>query len=292
MNEQAHAEDILRRMEVASVHAQNFKGQGTRVAMLDSGVLPDGALTNLIDEDIDFTGANAPRNSKAYHGETVGDCMTLVAPAARLGNLRVIDDTGAIKREWVIAALQHCIDVFPKYRVANLSLAFKPKGCPDGCDLCRKVDEAFHHGIYVVVAAGNTGPKPATRTCPALAPWAIASQATWSKAEAEYWKTHHLRRKWHVQVTGKFAKWYGTSFSAAYASGAAALHFGAFPKLTAAILHHAVGTTVKRMEDEGRVILSHARVRDFLLWLQSLPKHAFISLPGASVPFLEDFQEG
>lgn len=292
MNEREHADDVLRRMDVATLHVENIKGQGACVALLDSGVLPASEHISAIDEDIDFTGANAPRNSGAYHGETVAECIRLVAPDVRLANLRVIDHTGAVQREWVIAALQHCIDVFPKYRVANLSLSFKPQGCPDQCDLCRKVDEAFHRGIFIVAAAGNTGRKGAMRTCPALSPWAIASQATWSKAEAKYWETHPWLQKYHVHVTGKYAKWYGTSFSAGYASGAAALHFSAFPKLTSAILHHAVGTAARLLAEEGRVAMSHAKVRDVLRALQMTPKHALIVLEGASVRFLdEDFKE-
>jgi hypothetical protein len=290
MNEQEHDADILRRMEIAPLHAEGSKGEGVSVAVIDSGLLPSGTLQNLIAEDVDFTGKNEARYHDAYHGQTVAECVNLVAPEARLGNFRVIDHNGRTRREWVIAALQHCIDVFPKYRVANLSVSFAPNACPDECPLCRKVTEAYYRGIYVVVAAGNKGPKPGTITCPALAHWAVVSQATWSKAEAVYWEKHPMRRRWAVHVTGEFAKWYGTSYSAAYASGAAAVHLSSFPKLTAATLRHAVMSVAQQMRSERRTgTLSHKRVRDFLLFLRGLPKAAIVELPGSSSLFLEDF---
>lgn len=288
MNEQEHAADILTRMEIAPLHAEGIKGEGVSVAIIDSGMRPSGTLQNLIVEDIDFTGHNKPRHRGAYHGETVAKCVNLVAPKARLGNFRVFDSGGRTEKEWVIAALQHCADVFPKYRVANLSLSFAPNGCPDECALCRKVTETYHRGIYVVVAAGNKGPEPGTITCPALADWAVVSQATWSKAEADYWEKHPMHRRWLVHVTGEFADLYGTSYSAAHASGAAAVHLGSFPKLTAATLRHAVISVAHQMRDEGRAgTLSHKRVREFLLFLRGLK--ARVELPGSSSLFLEDF---
>jgi len=114
MNEQEHDEDILRRMEVAPLHAEGIKGEGVSVAIIDSGMRHRRTPQDRIEEDLDFTGGGRPRHRDGHHGETVGKCVHLVAPMARLGNFRVAGKTGGMRKEWVIAALQHCIDVFPK----------------------------------------------------------------------------------------------------------------------------------------------------------------------------------
>ena len=282
--------DVLRRMEVDPLHEAGLSGEGVNIAVIDYGFLPDLGFDAKIAEEINFGGASAPRHGGGLHGSTVASCINLIAPNAGLGNLNVVDHRGQSDRSKIIAAVQHCIDVFPKYRVMNISLSVDPDGCPDVCDLCAAVDQAYHAGIYVVVAAGNTGPGPDTLTCPARAHWALASTATLPLAVNDYWETHKLHRFWATQVTGAFKRSYGTSYSAGYLSGAAALHFEAFPKLSADTLRFAVTNVMQTMREGGAETLSEQRVRDYLLRLKNYADMGVVfQKRGALRPLLEAF---
>jgi subtilisin family serine protease len=283
------AQQILDRMEISNLHADGYKGAGISIALIDSGLLPESRFGGVVDEEIDFSGEESPRHAESHHGNAVASCINLIAPETRLGNFRVFNAQGYAKRTAVVAALQHCIEVFPKYRVANLSLSFAVEGCPDSCILCRKVDEAYRTGIYVVVAAGNEGPEPNTLTCPAPSPWAVVTLATLPTAVNDYWADHPWRRFWVTHVTGEFSNSYGTSYSAGYSSGAAALHLAAFPGLTADTLRFAVTNVMDQLRKEDRQTTSEQRVRDYLLWLQGWSRSGVLfQKRGALHPFLEE----
>lgn len=285
-----HGEDVVNRMQIAPLQDLGLSGEGVNIAVIDYGFLPDLGFDMTVVEDIDFGGLGSARHGRGLHGTAVASCISLIAPHAGVGNLSVVDKKGNSDRSVIEAAIQHCIDVFPKYRIINISLSVEPNGCPNACTLCAAVQRAYEAGIYVVVAAGNTGPKADTLTCPARANWALASVATWPKVIGDYWETHRLHRFWATQITGAFKRSYGTSYSAGYLSGAAALHFESFPRLSADTLRFAVTNTMQNMRQEGLVTLSEVRVREYLLWLKGFSDmDVFFQKRGALFPKLESF---
>jgi hypothetical protein len=94
-------------------------------------------------------------------------------------------------------------------------------------------------------------------------------------------------------VTGAFGEQYGTSYSAAYSSGAAALLFSIFPKLDADTLRFAIleVDAALRTEVGHQTTLKVDRVYDYLLGLRnwaSMPGVLFTK-NGALRPYLEPF---
>jgi|GEM_PF-4061892 len=223
------ASPIRARIEAQELYDQGYRGQGVGVAILDSGFLPRNGFDPRVVEERDFTGEGRPRHSSNWHGGTVATCLSVLAPETRPGDFRVIPAEAPMRREDVIAALDAVVAAFPTYRIANLSLSFAPRGCPDACPLCQAVARAYRAGGLVVVAASNEGPAPDTLTCPARAHWALTVTATLPETVNDYWRDHRRARIWARHVTGRFGRSCGTSCSAGYMSGQAAMLFSAFP---------------------------------------------------------------
>lgn len=283
---------VAKRMGIPPLWEISMRGKGVTVAVIDDGIAPDPLFAGKIVCDMDFTGEGRPRHKNNRHGTRVASCVTTIAEEASIANLRVVPEKTELTRECVIQALQHCIDVFPEYRIVNISLSFEPSGCPDQCPLCAKVDEAYRKGMLVIAAAGNKGPKPDTLTCPARSHWVIANMATETKSEKEYWENNKLKQFWHVNITGNFGKWYGTSYSAGYTSGAAALLLSAFPELDADTLRFAMIEVDWSLQKEAGhpTTLKFDQVYNYLLQLRKWASIGVIfTKNGALHPFLHPF---
>jgi minor extracellular serine protease Vpr len=103
--------------------------------------------------------------------------LTGAAPAAWLGNYRVIDDTGSGQESWFLAALNDAVN--DGMNVVNYSA-----GGPDlqsGTETtgpeARAIAAAVTAGTVVVIAAGNNGPQPGTIGDPAVVSAAISAGA-------------------------------------------------------------------------------------------------------------------
>ncbi|HXP83207.1 MAG TPA: S8 family serine peptidase [Bryobacteraceae bacterium] len=98
--------------------------------------------------------------------------LTGAAPAAWLGNYRVLDDSGSGSSTEFIAALNDAVT--DGMNVINYSA-----GAPDttasaeaGAE-SRAIDAAVAAGVIVVIAAGNNGPEPSSIGDPGVAPSAL-----------------------------------------------------------------------------------------------------------------------
>lgn len=208
-------------------------GQGVGVAIIDSGVNPDSELSDCTFEHLDFTGERSASGTGDEHGTAVAKIVHSIAPKAHLGNLRVIPTYTNPTREYACRALQHCIDVYPRYRIANMSIWFESSSCKtNACPLCQKVAEATERGILVVASSGNFGPAPDSITCPGYAPRALTVGASLPQTDIKWWNDLYLWRKWWLEFSGEIAKRYGTSFSTPCASGISALLISGFPNLS------------------------------------------------------------
>jgi minor extracellular serine protease Vpr len=87
--------------------------------------------------------------------------ITGAAPAAWLGNYRVLDDTGSGSSSWFMAALNDAVS--DGMNVINYSAGGPVLSASDefGAE-SRAIDAAVAAGVVVVVAAGNSGPEPGT----------------------------------------------------------------------------------------------------------------------------------
>lgn len=283
--------EVLGCMGIPYLWDLGHHGKGVAVAVLDTGMTPNPRFTNRIAYDQDFTGEELPRHRSYRHGTRVAESVLHIAPEATIGNCKVMPTEGKLTRETVVRALRHCIDVFPRYKVVNISLSFVPRGCPDDCELCATVDDAYRNGLLVVAAAGNEGPAVGTLTCPALSLWCVKTVATWRRQEEEWWEGLPRYKQWWKQICGEFGERFGTSYSAGYASGAAAVLFSAFPRVDADTLRFAmldVAETAYR-EKGHETSLRFDQVYEKLHWMQRMASVAGLTKPNALYPVVKPF---
>lgn len=232
--------DLDDRLRYTPLWKLGIKGSDITVAVLDTGVNSEADLEGAVVIDKDFTGENNPRDRENEHGTSVAQAIHIIAPKAHVANLKVIPQNRHPDRETVCKGIQFCIDQYPLYRVINLSVYFYPEGCSKNkrCALCSMVNNAVSKGIVVVAAAGNLG--PGTITCPGLAERAITVVSTWTKKESEWWENSSMLKKWWWKISGELGKAYGTSYSAAWASGGVALLLSALKEATPDEIRQAV----------------------------------------------------
>ena len=162
-------------------NTMGYDGYGLRVAVIDSGIneneaFQDGTTSRLVYQKSFIKGVSS--TSDGYgHGTHVAsiiagdgegaDISTAkyrgMAPYADIVNLRVLDDNGAGKDSYVIAALQWITEnkadrkANLNIRVVNMSLGRPVYESYKNDPLCKAVEAVWQAGIVVVVAAGNDG---------------------------------------------------------------------------------------------------------------------------------------
>ncbi len=152
----------------ANLRHRDLYGHGTAMASLVAGAAGKNA---------DLVGAN----NMAYG----------MAPNARIVNVKVGDGVGAVDVSQVIAA----IDWVVQHRNANgmnvrvMLLAFDTDSTQGYLldPLAYAVENAWHHGITVVVSAGNDGKSAQTLGNPAIDPYVIAVGGV-EPAKGNSWK--------------------------------------------------------------------------------------------------------
>lgn len=165
---------------------RGLTGKNVGVAILDTGVFPHNDLTNPQNRIIyfkDFVGEETRPYDDDGHGTHVAGIVAGngfsskgkymgIAPDANIVGVKVLKGDGGGNVSDVIAGIQWTIDNKAKYniKVMTLSLGTKPKANYTEDPLCQAVDAAVASGITVVVAAGNSGPKPSTISSPAISP--------------------------------------------------------------------------------------------------------------------------
>lgn len=181
-------------------------GQGVTVALLDSGVTPvaglDGAGKVIQGPDLSLEAVSDLRDTDTFgHGTYLGGIIAAhdptrvdartgapkptkpsdelgVAPDARLLALKLATTDGSTDISQVIAALdwvtQHRNDNGMNVRVVNLSFGTDSLQRYLLDPLAAAAENAWHHGIVVVVSAGNDGRSTPWLTDPAVDPYVIA----------------------------------------------------------------------------------------------------------------------
>ena len=160
-----------------------INGSGVRVAIIDSGINPNGDFTGRVIGWKDYVSGKAAPYDDLGHGTHVAGLIASsgalsnymfqgVAPKASIVALKVLDAQGASHTSTVIAAIEDVVAA-RSADIINLSLGH-PITTPAKFDpLVQAIEDAVRHGIVVVVAAGNDGPGYGSVNSPGNAPSAI-----------------------------------------------------------------------------------------------------------------------
>ena len=194
----------------ANLWDRGFTGKGVDVAVIDSGVVPVDGLRApgkvVYGPDLSFEAqfcqesgctASPVRNLDTYgHGTHMAGIIAGrddaveevtseddenfmgVAPDARIVSVKVADAYGATDVSQVIAAIDWVVQNRKKngLNIRVLNLSFGTDGVQDHLldPLSYAAEQAWHHGIAVVVAAGNGGYGTTKLNNPAYNPYVIA----------------------------------------------------------------------------------------------------------------------
>ena len=155
-----------------------YTGKGVGVAVVDTGISPkadfnSGAGTSRIVANQDFSSTSGTVNDVYGHGTHVAGIIAGnswngssdqgqfigVAPNANLINVKVTDDNGMAYTSDLVNAIDWVIANRVTYniRVMNLSLVQSTPESYSSSILDAEVERAWFNGIFVSVAAGNTG---------------------------------------------------------------------------------------------------------------------------------------
>jgi len=257
-------------LEIDAIHDLNHTGYGVTVAILDSGLntsrVPalDGLLNYEgekvilditpvpgLEDQADFSGhgthiATILAGNGKYRDDKGNVKQTDdygIAPDAQLINIKVLNQTGYGKDEWLIIGFDEAIAQSPDIISASLtSVTFAKTGDP----IEELVYEAARNNILIVASAGNYGPSGNSVGAPAIWDHVISVGASDGLDDLAIFSSVGLNQNRSVAVDllapgmaiqGSDAedggsRWVsGTSVSAPIVSGVLALLVGAYPDL-------------------------------------------------------------
>jgi serine protease AprX len=274
-----------------SSYAAGYAGKGIGVALIDTGVTPvpglsSGNVVNGPDLSFDSQDPDTAHVDGFGHGTHLASIIagrdaagkpasyadpgtfTGIAPDATLVNVKVGASNGAVDVTQVIAGIdwvvEHARDKGLNIRVLNLAYGTDSVQSSAVDPLAYAVENAWRHGIVVVVSGGNEGDSSKTLANPASDPFVLAVGAMDDGGTAARgddtvpsWSTHGTDAR-HVDVVApgvsvlglrnpggyadvrnpqarvgdRFARASGTSQAAAVVSGEVALLLQQYPQLT------------------------------------------------------------
>ncbi|MDQ1745330.1 MAG: serine protease AprX [Pseudonocardiales bacterium] len=279
---------------------RQITGKGVTVALLDSGTAvvsgldapgklsygPDLSIESngvLTDQDTyghgtHLAGIIAGRDDAVLTDRTIAGLSPAVqlgvAPDAGLLSMKLATTDGSTDVSQVIAALNWITEHQVNYdgsrvRVVNLSFGTDSVQPYQFDPLAAAAENAWRHGLVVVVSGGNEGPSAGRLTDPAIDPYVLAvgasdgrdtpagwatptvapfsSGGSWQRhvdllapgtsivslrSPGSFVDTYHPEGRVAGDSTGRLFRGSGTSQAAAVVSGAAALLLQAYPDLT------------------------------------------------------------
>ena len=255
-------------LEIDSIHDLNHTGYGVIIAILDSGLntsrVPalDGLLhydepkvilditpVPGLEDQADFSGhgthvATILAGNGKYRdakGKIVESDNYGIAPDAQLINIKVLNQTGYGKDEWLIIGMDEAINQAPDLISASLtSITFSEIGDP----IEELVYEAARNDILIVASAGNYGPSGGSVGAPAIWDHVISVGASDGLKDLAIFTSKGLNQNFSAGVDilapgigiqgndakdGGFKYVSGTSVSAPIVSGVLSLLISAFP---------------------------------------------------------------
>ncbi len=172
-------------------------GSGIDVAVIDTGVNPVGVNDVVDGPDLSFDALQDNLRHRDLHGHGTNMAGIIatntatewgVAPGSRIVNVKVGAANGAVDVSQVIASIDWVVqnrnEAGMNIRVINLAYDTDADIDYRTDPLTRAVENAWHHGIVVVVAGGNDGRSEKRLGNPALDPYVIAVGAAGYDSEA------------------------------------------------------------------------------------------------------------
>ena len=157
-----------------------LSGEGVTIAIIDTGIRESHELIGgRVVYSQNFT--PDPMRDGFDHGTGVASIVVNVLPKVSILNMKALNDEGEGSEEAVVMAIDKCIDLSDTDpdiapMVINMSL-----GAPDDGNVNNPVRvacrAAIAQNIFVVAAAGNSGPNPGTITLPACERYVVACGA-------------------------------------------------------------------------------------------------------------------
>ncbi len=226
------------RIDAPTAHEAGFRGEGVRVAVIDSGVVPHPDIAANVGDGVAFVDCSRrcthPWSDDAGHGTgcagviaAASDRLRGVAPGATVHPVKVLDAEKAGRVSRVAAGLRWAVD--RGCSVVNVSIsgpAIRAYG--------DAVRYAARRGTVVVASAGNVGPCEDCVNPLAAHPAAVAVGATDRRDEVARFSATGTGLDLAapgvgIETTGleAYVTVTGTSFAAPHVAGVAALCRGA-----------------------------------------------------------------
>ncbi|MGP4038580.1 S8 family peptidase [Gracilibacillus sp. D59] len=177
--ESANAKQVIR-------NDVRLTGQGTKIAIIDTGIYPHQDLSGRITDFVDFiNGRSEPYDDNGHGTHCAGDAAGNgyassgrymgPAPQASVVGVKVLNNMGSGTLDTIIQGVEWCIQYNENnpdspIDIISMSLgtALQEYGEEDQDPMVQIVEEAWRNGITVCVAAGNSGPDPQTISSPGL----------------------------------------------------------------------------------------------------------------------------
>ncbi|MGJ9457658.1 S8 family serine peptidase [Oceanobacillus sp. CF4.6] len=172
----------------------DLTGNGITIAVIDTGIHPHEDLitpSNRIIAFQDFiNGQNEPYDDNGHGTHCAGDAAgngnlsngryVGPAPEASIIGIKVLDEQGSGRLSTIIEGLEWCMDHKEAHNIRIISLSLGAPAYESFRDdpLSRAAQKAWHQGIVVCAAAGNSGPAAATISTPAIDPFIITVGST------------------------------------------------------------------------------------------------------------------
>ncbi|MBI3949913.1 MAG: S8 family serine peptidase [Acidobacteria bacterium] len=203
-------------------------GLGVTVAIVDTGVDTNHPVFHNVAPGYDYLG-DGPNPAEegsgpAYgHGTMVAGIVALVAPEATIMPLRAFDSNGSAKIVDITASINYAVD--HDAQVLNLSFGL----LTDSQLLSKTISNALSRGVVVIASAGNNN--SSSPQYPAAYPGVLAvgasdqydAKASFSNYGAFVGVAAPGVNIYSAYPNNQWAWWDGTSFSAPFVSGEAAL---------------------------------------------------------------------
>lgn len=279
-------------MNIDKVWDKGFKGKGTTICVIDTGIAQHPDYKDRIIGFKDFVNNKTEAYDDQGHGThcagiAAGDGQASegkfagAAPEANLVGVKVLNKYGSGSFSDIIAGLQWAVEKKDELKIDIISMSLGGYASQSFKDdpVAQAVESAVQSGIITVVAAGNSGPAGKTIGTPATAPHAVTVGALDDKGTVErsddevasfssrgpttkdnLAKPDILTPGVRITApkhTGGYTTMSGTSMACPMAAGMAALVKNAAPLVTPGELKGVIMGTADKLVDANGNKLSH-----------------------------------
>lgn len=210
------------------------KGQGVKVAILDTGICSHEDLDGQWSEAFNFSREATHEDKKSGHGTHVAGIISArdnnvgcvgIAPECTIVPIKVLDDNGGGSFEAIEQGIRKCIEL-GDIDIINMSLGAPTP--PPSDSLHKTIQEAAAKGIIIVAAAGNNASQV---NYPAAWDEVIAVAALNDKGEMADFSSNDERVDsvapgvdiFSTFINNQYAKMSGTSQASPFVAGICAL---------------------------------------------------------------------